>query len=148
MKSLTTKTFDDIKTNHFKGAFAYDEVIDLPDGDWSIIVNTSPSSKPGEHWIAVVYKGGTTYFMDSYGRKLNHNETTFSHEFVDTMKTIVQGRVICNHKILQQLTSNACGYYALYFVERLSVESLRQTMHPFSGNLKLNDMFVYKYCLS
>ena len=148
MKSLRTRSFEEIKTKNFQGAFAYDEVPDLPEGEWSIIVNTAPSSNPGEHWIAIIFKDGVTYFMDSYGRELNFRETTFSTEFVKKMKSIIRGYLVNNRKLLQQLTSNACGYYAVYFVERLTDESMKKTLQPFSENLKQNDMYVYNYCLS
>ena len=148
MKSLRTRSFEEIETKHFHGAFAYDEVPALPEGEWSIIVNTASSSNPGEHWIAIVFKDGVTYFMDSFGRELNLRETTFSPEFVNKMKSITRGYLVNNRKLLQQLTSNACGYYAVYFVERLTVESLKKTLQPFSENLKQNDMYVYNYCLS
>jgi hypothetical protein len=148
MKSLRTRSFDEIETKNFHGAFAYDEIPDLPEGEWSIIVNTASSSNPGEHWIALVFKDGVTYFMDSYGRELNLRETTFSPDFVNKMKSTVRGYVVNNRQLLQQLTSNACGYYAVYFVERLTVESMKKTLQPFSENLKQNDMYVYNYCLS
>ena len=148
MKSLRTKSFDEIETTNFHRAFAYDEIPDLPEGEWSIIVNTASSSDPGEHWIALVFKDGVTYFMDSYGRELNLREATFSPDFVNKMKSTVRGYVVNNRQLLQQLTSNACGYYAVYFVERLTVESMKKTLQPFSENLKQNEMYVYNYCLS
>ena len=149
MRQLKTKSFSEIETDQFKGAFAYDEIPeDLPENQWSFVVNTAPSTDAGEHWIAVIFKDGVTYFMDSYGRQLSRREFTFTPAFVDKLKSVVRGRIVSNKKILQQLTSNACGYYAVYFIERLSVESLRQTLQPFTGNLKQNDMFVYNYCLN
>lgn len=145
IKDLTTRSFDDIEIKTFCGAFAYDEIPKLPNGEWSIIVNTAPSSDPGEHWIAIIFKDGVTYFMDSYGREVDVRENTFSSSFVRKVMSIVRGYLVCNRKLLQQLTSNACGYYALYFVERLSIDSMKNALKPFSENLKSNDMYVYNY---
>ena len=147
MKRLQTKNFDSIETKFFLGAFAYDEAPeDLPDGSWSMVVNTAPSTDEGEHWIAVIHKDGVTYFMDSYGRQLNRREATFKTAFVEKMERIVRGRLICNPKLIQQLTSNSCGYYAVYFIERLSVDSFKRTLQPFTENLRRNDMYVFNYC--
>ena len=34
---------------------------------WSIIMNTDPHYKPGQHWVAAMKKNGICYFFDSYG---------------------------------------------------------------------------------
>ena len=148
MEQLDTLDFSDIKTSGFLGAFAFDELPRLTKKKWSVIVNTAPKSDEGEHWIAIVRKGDKTYFMDSYGRKLSFSETTFSFEFVSKLKNKLIGPIVNNPLMLQRLTSNACGYYAMYFVERLSVDNLKNTLKPFSSDLKKNDMYVYKYCKS
>ena len=56
----------------FKGVYAYDK---LPlkkiasDEEAYYIINTDPSHKPGEHWVAVYQLGSKLYIYDSFGRE-------------------------------------------------------------------------------
>ena len=60
MEHQLTTTEIDKKLNipGFLGTFAYDEVPELPKRlrNFSIVGNVDPSSKPGSHWIAIVFK--------------------------------------------------------------------------------------------
>ena len=129
----------------FLGAFAYDEIPQrLKDVPFSFIVNTSPSNMPGDHWIAMVYDKQTFYFLDSYGRK--SNDTTLPKQFSATIKKYIgQNRVKHNSTWLQQLTSNTCGEYCVYFLQEFEKVGFKKSLHVFSKNLKTNDKFVLNY---
>lgn len=49
-----------------------------------VIINTDPKSKPGEHWVGIIYdgKGNTVYIYDSFGRK----SSALLPKFMSTMK--------------------------------------------------------------
>ena len=129
----------------FMGAFAFDELPKQPTTElFSLVVNTSSSSEPGDHWLALVYRKPVYYFLDSYGRDLN--DVTFSQDFVKTIKNYVgQMKMIYQKKLLQQLMSNVCGDYCIYFISELVNRSFKRVLSVFSTNLKKNDDFVFQY---
>lgn len=128
----------------FLGTFPYDEIPPKPDKDHSLIINTSPSDMPGEHWVALVYNKPIFYFFDSYGRSLK--DATFPSKFSVTIKKYIgQRRVRHNSKWLQQLTSNTCGDYCVYFIQEIAKVSFKKLISVFTENLKRNDQFVLNY---
>ena len=60
-------------TNHdFRGVFACDQLpkryVLRPSG---LVVNTDPSTQPGEHWVAIyIARGGESEYFDSYGQSV------------------------------------------------------------------------------
>ena len=129
----------------FLGAFAYDKIPIKPDSEaFSVILNTDPETEPGDHWIALIYKHPYFYFCDSYGRTFRN--PTFSSAFSDTIKSFI-GKTAHrrNTKFLQQLTSNVCGDYCVYFIQELAKTSFAKTTKVFGENLKNNDRFVENY---
>ena len=141
----TTQLDQKITAPGFLGAFPYDQMPPKPDSEvFSIILNTDPETEPGDHWIALVYKTPYFYFCDSYGRMLH--DATFPSAFSTTVKNFI-GKTghESNTKFLQQLTSNVCGDYCVYFIQELAKTSFARTMRVFSTNLKSNDRFVENY---
>ena len=141
----TTQLDQKITAPGFLGAFPYDQIPPKPDSVvFSVILNTDPVTEPGDHWIALVYKAPYFYFCDSYGRSLR--DQTFPSAFSATVKSFI-GKTAhkTNTEFLQQLTSNACGDYCVYFIEELAKTSFARTKSVFSTNLKSNDRFVKNY---
>ena len=141
----TTQLDQKITAPGFLGAFPYDQIPPKPDSEvFSVILNTDPVTEPGDHWIALVYKAPYFYFCDSYGRTLR--DSTFSPAFSATVKSFI-GKTAhkTNTKFLQQLTSNACGDYCVYFIQELAKTSFARITRVFSTNLKSNDRFVENY---
>ena len=132
----------------FLGAFPYDELPEKPKSDtFSVVINSESSKEPGEHWLVLLYKKPSFYFLDSYGRSL-HNQT-FSSHFTKTIKSYIgNARYKFNRKMLQQLTSNACADYCVYFINEMSKRSFVKVFSVFGKNLAKNDEFVEKYVLS
>ena len=141
----TTQLDQKLTAPGFLGAFPYDQMPPKPDSEvFSIILNTDPETEPGDHWIALVYKAPYFYFCDSYGRTLH--DSTFPSAFSTTVKNFI-GKTghKSNTKFLQQLTSNVCGDYCVYFIQEMAKTSFARTMRVFSTNLKSNDRFVENY---
>ena len=133
------------KISGFLGAFSYNQIPKSRRTMFSLILNTDSSDEPGSHWIALIYKNGVYYFMDSYGRDLTN--VTFPDKFRKSMEKYMGKKscIYCN-KFLQQLTSNTCGAYACYFIYMLSSGfTLRKTLEVFSTNLKNNDDYIMKF---
>jgi len=133
-----------IKTNTYLGSFPYDEIPKVPDNDFSLVVNTESSTEPGEHWIAIVRKQTKLYFFDTYGRTLN--DATLNMGFVKAIKMLVAGsRIRFNTKWLQQIMSNVCGDYCIYFINEMSDHGFKYVLSKFSNNLKANDDYILNY---
>ena len=94
----------------FKGVFPRDHLPNKIQYSTAFIINTHPSYKRGEHWLAVYYddKGKCTFF-DSFGLHPSFyrlegflNKTSNEWEY--------------NKQQLQSVSSMACGYYCIYFI--------------------------------
>ena len=130
----------------FLGAFPYDEIPAKPNSGetFSVILNTDPNDRPGDHWIALIYKAPYYYFCDSYGR--SPGDWTFPPDFTSTVKNFIgKNSYKTNTKLLQQLTSNACGDYCVYFIQEMAKKSFTQVLSIFSTNSKSNDRLVFDY---
>jgi len=143
--SLNTLDIDwKITVPGFLGAHAYDAIPPRPTHDHCLVVNTSPSQEAGDHWLAIAYKDGKMYFLDSYGRSIA--DFSFSDDFRQTIREYVGStKVIHNNRWLQSLTSNVCGDYCIYFLEELFRSGFRGMMSVFTDDLKDNDNFVVDY---
>ena len=74
------------------------------------------------------------------------NNAMFPEVFVRNIKKFAgDSIVVCNRKILQQLVSNVCGEYAVYFIREMAKTSFKSVLGVFSENLKKNDDFVFNY---
>ena len=129
---------------NFLGAFAYNEIPNIPNNDFSLVINTDDSESPGDHWIPILRKKGVIYFLDSFGR--SYKSPLFEKEFSKTISKIISdGKWRFNNQLLQDLFSTACGYYACYFILEMQNNSLREVLNNFTEDLKKNDSFVIKY---
>ena len=75
------------------------------------LINTDHSAGPGEHWVCVWCDGrGHVEYFDSFGLP-----PVFAsiQNFIDRNRS---GRFKYNKRLLQSLTSSACGLYVLYYV--------------------------------
>ena len=101
------------------------------------VISSHPSSKPGEHWIAVYFdKHGKGEYFDSYGLPPSVNGfTTFMERNSKTW--------IYNDKTVQSLFSTRCGHYCVYFIlYRCRGYRMRYIVSRFSSNLAENDRKV------
>ena len=133
---------------HFLGTYPFDLLPPKPRTvDFSLVINTDKSTLPGDHWLVLLRKDSTVYFIDSYGR--NYNDFTFEKDFTNTVKKYVGDEKIHHNKIwLQRLTSNVCGMYCVYFVRELVEHNLGSCLAMFSDNLAKNDQYVLNYLKS
>ena len=133
---------------HFLGAYPFDLLPPKPRTiDFSLVINTDKSTLPGDHWLVLLRKDSTVYFIDSYGR--NYNDSTFEKGFTDSIKNYVGDEKIHHNKMwLQRLTSNVCGVYCVYFIRELVERNLGSCLTMFSDNLAKNDQYVLNYLKS
>jgi hypothetical protein len=105
---ILERFFADFPACKFLGVFAANEVPTcLPTFPCCFIVNTDPNNKPGEHWIACYCESAYLLeFFDSYGL----SPVLYQSIRLPTMN------VWYNPRCFQSMSSNACGYYSIYYV--------------------------------
>ena len=123
----------------FKGVYPKDQ---LPTVEYpgSYVVNTDPSTAPGEHWVAVFFNHqGSAEFFDNCGlHSIVHGLT----DFLDSHSSFW----ICNSKTLQSLISEVCGHYTVYYILfRSRGCSLFEILTHFSSSISLNDKTVGRF---
>jgi hypothetical protein len=119
----------------FQGVFSSDT---LPTDPRLLVCNTDPSTKPGEHWIAIyVDKNGCGEYFDSFGRHP-------SNHFVRYMNFNCK-RWTFNKRCLQSRISAFCGYYcSLYVVLRCRGLDMIKIVGMFSNDTGYNDWLVHR----
>lgn len=105
----------------------------------ALVVNTDPSYKPGEHWVALYYDGvGKFTYFDSFGLPPRHRELT---DFIERNSNTPYSY---NPHILQDLLSVACGLYAIYFIMVMCRSgNLKLALRHFKSKQWMNDKIVY-----
>lgn len=142
MGGLDTLELDKkLRMSNFLGAYAFDELPANPGSNFSVIVNTQSSSEPGEHWIPLILKNGIFYFIDSYGRSpLN---SLFSKDFRNAIKEYFKGyKYKYNPRMIQDIFSNTCGYYSIYFIHEMEHKSMKSSLSIFGIDFRKNDILV------
>ena len=124
----------------FIGTYPRDKLPPIRTLPASLIVNTDPSDKPGEHWVAIHFEETAEYF-DSYGLPPYHKEIC---EYLE--RNSPDGNIIMNHVTLQTPGfSITCGHYCCLFVifnqRGLDFEEM---IAFFSRNTFVNDVIVRK----
>lgn len=92
------------------------------------VSNTKPSTSRGEHWVAFYYTSEhSAEFFDSYG---------LHPSLYDFHLQPIHSSIVWNQRCLQQLNSNVCGQYCIYYLyQRIRAhKSLRECVSSFSLN--------------
>ena len=125
---------------NFLGVFPRDEIPAITFYPSCFVINTEPSYKKGEHWLALFFnKSRNCTFFDSYGHDpayfnmLNYIKR-FSSEFT------------YNKKQIQGILSVTCGHYCVFFILLMNRGySLSTILSCFSSkNFDLNDFNTVK----
>ena len=103
------------------------------------IINTDPSSRPGEHWIALYQEvPDVIEFFDSFGKDPSYHKLDL--EILSNKRIIKQDR-----KIQSDITT-VCGQYCLFFIAcRCGGKSFSQIVNVFSNSNINNDIVVLSF---
>lgn len=128
---------DAVLKSCFIGVFAANELPSyLPTGK-GLIVNCCKRTLPGQHWLAIYQSSSNKVeFFDSFGRKPS-----------DYGIKITSGRIVQTNNIqLQNLFSNVCGLYCIfYLMKRVRGHGMTTIVNIFSDNNTLfNDSLLKK----
>ena len=116
MRALSTiDIYKELKNDYyarhfFKGVLPRDQLPRYITYPSAYVINTHPSYKPGEHWLAVFYDANKmAYFFDSFGLPPSY------YGLEKYLKSTAK-QVFYNHQQLQGITAITCGYYCIYFI--------------------------------
>ena len=109
----------------------------------ALIVNTEPSTKPGEHWVAVYLTcGGKGYYMDTRGAAPCATLRKF-------LRRVAPGGSVYNSQRLQSIFTDLCGAYCVDFlyhrhvIPYMSYARLLAHLYPYRDPWK-NDVVVHR----
>lgn len=127
----------------FKGVFACNRLPGVFSLPALFIINLSPSSQPGSHWVSLhIDEKGTAFYFDSFGMPPRNTD-------ILRFMRLHSKRSVHNRKQLQHLSSIKCGRFVCVFViSMLRGNGFKSVADKFSNNLKINDIIiegVYNY---
>ena len=122
---------------HFLGCFPKDKLPTFPKQfPKSLIINTDDSSKPGEHWVALVLYRRKCFYFDSFGLPI------VDQCIIKFLKRYQ--KVTYSSTCIQDVTSNQCGQFCIAFIHNVNSKiSYSKFVNMFNVvNLKYNDNIV------
>ena len=126
-----------VGNKNFLGCFPKDKLPTFPSQfPKSLIVNTHVSSKPGEHWVALVLFRNKCFYFDSFGLPIVD---------ISILRYLKQYKKVSYSKIcIQDVNSNQCGQFCIAFIQNVrSKKSYSEFVDKFDVvNVKLNDVIV------
>ena len=136
----TTLQIDQVfkENDNYLGTFPMNRLPDLPKAfPKSIIINTDPANKGGDHWIALVLTHKRAFYFDSFGIGIINEEIK---QFLLPKYT----SIIFNNLCIQHISSDKCGSFCIYFVKCVkNLTSFYKFLSNFSlNNLKINDIII------
>lgn len=128
----------------FVGVFPADGLSNVPrKKNFSIIFNTDVMKNPGKHFVAIHVTSDKVHYFDSFGNpKIQKNISDF------IVKTNRKCFMHC--EVIQDKSSNFCGYYALAFLMWMKTGRKSKTFYKlFNSNVDLqkNDSIVTRFIL-
>jgi hypothetical protein len=123
----------------FLGVFPCDILPDVETLPAGLVINTHPSTKPGEHWIAIyIDKDGHGDYFDSYGNVPQHKS------IISFLNINCPNGWNSNRITLQSVTGETCGQYCvLYLIMRSRGLSNQDYLRMFSRKSFLNDVTAW-----
>ena len=122
---------------HFLGCFPKNKLPIFPKQfPKSLIINTDDSSKPGDHWVALVLFKTKCFYFDSISLPIVDLSIL---RFLKLYK-----KVTYSNACIQDVASNQCGQFCIAFIENVrSKISYSKLVSMFNAvNLKYNDYIV------
>ena len=117
----------------FKGVFPRDKAMKIPKNKiFSVIFNTDPSGKPGEHWVAFHITRNTVFYFDSYGLP--------PKGFAKILRSRPKVKYFARRL---QGNGKECGHYCLFFL--LNMCQGKNSFPMFGKDFNANDRIVKRY---
>ena len=78
------------------------------------ILNIDESHQPGSHFVVIIRDGKKVLYFDSLA--LQHNFNLIKTPLYEIKRSIENCNFWVNHKQIQNMDSNSCGYYCIWFI--------------------------------
>jgi hypothetical protein len=136
---MDTNQIENVLRNQssFQGVFSSDTLPTIPR---LLVCNTDPSTRPGEHWIAIYVDTEKHYgeYFDSFGRPPSKD--------IESYLNANCRRWTFNKKQLQSRISAFCGFYCcLFVILRCRGFNLTKIVGLFSNDTGYNDWIVHRF---
>jgi hypothetical protein len=120
----------------FQGVYSSDT---LPPNPKLLVCNTDPSTKPGQHWIAIhVDTTGRGEYFDSFGRAPDKHFEAYMNKHCT--------RWTFNTRQLQSFISSFCGYYCCMFcMLRCRRVNMGRIVAMFTTDTAFNDTIAHRF---
>jgi hypothetical protein len=82
------------------------------------LYNLDRASSHGTHWTMFCLKRPYLYYVDSFGTQLSGYPPQELRDWARRYQGVIE--ILANEWSIQDLQSEACGYFCLYFAKRLS----------------------------
>lgn len=125
------------RSNIFKGVFPCDSLPNQFSLPAIFVINLSPHTDPGSHWVAIyIASSKYVFYFDSFGLPINN-------KYIAQFLTKHALRIVHNEKQLQHITSNKCGQFCCVFaISILKNCTIPSFMSKFCKNLFVNDIVI------
>jgi Ulp1 family protease len=113
----------DYRKHGYMGAIPRDylkSVKPLSGEPWSLVLNTDPSTKPGQHWVGIFCdpaKGKTIEYYDSYADECPKDIRKDLKALVDKMKLKEPLKFKTSSVVNQSVNSSNCGFFVCRFLQ-------------------------------
>jgi hypothetical protein len=133
---------DRVSAKRFGGVKAADRLPKCdPKSHKFYILNNQNSELPGEHWV-VMHLGMIPEFFDSSGQAPQSYKKRFQYFLINHGPNYRY-----NQQRLQNLGSDVCGKYCLFFIYHRSRHiSMKVILKLFSSDFESNDRLVSEFC--
>jgi len=129
------------KYKNFNGVFARDQLAGVEFKLGGYVINTDPSNKPGEHWVAVFFNDSYHgEYFDSFGFPPLHRDII---NFLDEHS--IRGWTY-NSRSIQNILSVSCGYFCYLFLSfRFNDLSMQDFQDFFVDKSLVNELLLSYY---
>ena len=122
---------------YFMGCYSPDLLPSFPNSfPRTLIINTVPSNKEGEHWVALVLKKKRCYYFDSFGVPIMNGNIL---KFLEGYRKVTYSNVC-----IQSINSEKCGKFCIAFVKSVRCkQSFSNFLSSFDFvDLACNDILI------
>lgn len=125
------------KNNIFKGVYPCDVLPNKFSLPAIFVINLSPHTEPGSHWVAVyISPKKLAFYFDSFGFPI---QNTYILQFLRKHSN----QITYNKEQLQHITSIKCGKFCCVFtISILRNSTISSFMTKFCKNLFVNDIVI------
>jgi hypothetical protein len=122
----------------FMGTFPCDDIPQVFTRPAAFVINTDPSTKPGEHWVVIWLEAdGTGQYFDSFGMP------PLQLDILNYLNQTCVNGWLYNTTMLQNVLSVTCGNYCVLFVKmRCLGYSYIDFINLFTDITKINDFVI------